>query len=95
MCATTTGRVGVAMGNVRFWHKADMPITLRNVRFRGQSGHHADMLRCPLLTQSGHSVLRIAVTHNAALTDLVSNAVATRVKFEGLILRIGLNYYFN
>src|SRR6516162_5826118 len=25
--------------DVRFWHKADMPITLSNVRFRGQSGH--------------------------------------------------------
>jgi hypothetical protein len=28
------------------------------------------------------------------LTGLVSNAVATRVKFEGLILRINLNYHF-
>jgi len=28
------------------------------------------------------------------LTDLVSNAVATR-EFEGLILRIALNYHFN
>ena len=25
--------------NVRFWHKADMPIALSNVCFAGQSGH--------------------------------------------------------
>src|SRR5262249_11311677 len=25
----------LASDDVRFWHKADMPITLRNVRFRG------------------------------------------------------------
>jgi hypothetical protein len=24
---------------VRFWHKADMPFVLTNVRFRGNSGH--------------------------------------------------------
>jgi alanine dehydrogenase len=24
--------------DVRFWHKADIPIALSNVRFRGQSG---------------------------------------------------------
>jgi hypothetical protein len=29
-------------------------LSLRNVRFRGKSGHHADTRSCPLLTQSGH-----------------------------------------
>ena len=28
---------------VCFWHKADMPITLRNVRFGGESGHWLEM----------------------------------------------------
>jgi|SRR6516225_9574276 len=30
------------------------PNTLTNVRFRGQSGHWPDFLRCLVLTQSGH-----------------------------------------
>src|SRR6516164_10063691 len=38
----------------RFWHKADIPLRSINVRFWGQSGHSADPLRCPLLTQSRH-----------------------------------------
>ena len=25
-----------------------------NVRFRGKSGHDADVVSCPLMTQSGH-----------------------------------------
>ena len=32
----------------------------------GQSGHCADVLRCPLLTQSGHWATRFAVTHNSS-----------------------------
>jgi len=38
-----------------------------NVRFWGQSGHSADVLECPLLTQSGHQQSEFAVMHNAAL----------------------------
>jgi hypothetical protein len=53
-----------AMHFVAFWHKADIPIRLRNVRFWGQSGHDADVLQCPLLTQSGHSILKIVATQN-------------------------------
>ena len=40
--------------NVCLWHKADMLNALTNVRFWGQSGHDADVMRCPLMTQSGH-----------------------------------------
>ena len=43
-----------AVLNVRYWHKADIPICTVNVRFRGKSGHAILTLRCPLLTQSGH-----------------------------------------
>jgi hypothetical protein len=28
-------RILAAVQDVRFWHKADMPITVSNVRFRG------------------------------------------------------------
>jgi hypothetical protein len=35
-------------GNVRFWHKADITIVLNHVRFWGQSGHRADITKCPL-----------------------------------------------
>jgi hypothetical protein len=38
----------------RFWHLTDIPATVTNVRFRGESGHVAELLRCPLMTQSGH-----------------------------------------
>ena len=38
-------RAGLAPANVRFWHKADMPLALTNVRFWGLSG-----LDQPLLT---------------------------------------------
>src|SRR5262245_61294726 len=31
-----------------------MLIAVPNVRFRGQRGHHKNMLRCPLLAQSRH-----------------------------------------
>jgi hypothetical protein len=46
--------------DVRFWHKADMPIALLNVRFRGQSGHRAKALQCPLMTHLRHQRLKIA-----------------------------------
>jgi len=39
--------------NVRFWHKADIPVAPTNVRFLGQSGHQLDARQCLLLTQSG------------------------------------------
>ena len=32
----------------------------RRVRFRGYSGHRSDIPKCPLLTQSRHSRLKIA-----------------------------------
>jgi hypothetical protein len=40
--------------DVAFWHLADVPLAMRNVRFRGKSGHDADQSECPLMTQSGH-----------------------------------------
>jgi hypothetical protein len=53
ICSLTRSRYFEAV-NVRFWHKADISRLSPNVRFRGQSGHDADVPQCPLLTQSGH-----------------------------------------
>jgi hypothetical protein len=39
----------------RLWHKGDVTWARRGVRFQGQSGHDADWLSLPSLTQSGHS----------------------------------------
>jgi hypothetical protein len=36
------------------WHEADIPFTIIDVRFRGQSGHQSHVPQCLLLTQSGH-----------------------------------------
>jgi hypothetical protein len=52
--------------NVRYWHKADIEIAPSHVRFRGQSGHDAGLMRCLLLTQSGHSPPKFAVAHKTA-----------------------------
>ena len=41
--------------NVRYWHLADVQTALMNVRFGGNNGHDADVTRCLLMTQSGHS----------------------------------------
>ena len=30
-------------------------LTLIHVRFRGQNGHDADAMQCPLMTLSGHA----------------------------------------
>jgi hypothetical protein len=38
--------------NVCFWHKAGILTAPLNVRFRGQSGHHDDSVKCQLLTIS-------------------------------------------
>jgi len=45
---------GEAVGDVRFWHKADIAAMLGDVRFWGQSGHWSDAVECLLLTQSGN-----------------------------------------
>jgi hypothetical protein len=50
--------VATAPPNVALWHKADITRVLSNVRFCGQSGHDADLTRCPLLTHSGHVQLK-------------------------------------
>ena len=39
---------------VRFWHLADIPTHLINVRFWGQSGHCRKARECLLMIQSGH-----------------------------------------
>ena len=57
--------------DVRYWHLADIPTEPPNVRFRGLSGHGPDLLRCPLMTHSGHCVLRLKrlpLTKNTLLT---------------------------
>ena len=41
-------------GAVHTWQKADIYAAGERVRFRGQSGHDADLSVCPLMTQSGH-----------------------------------------
>jgi len=40
------------------------PIVLNNVRFWVNSGHDADLMRCPLLTRFGTRALKLAVVHN-------------------------------
>jgi hypothetical protein len=50
---------------VAFGTKADMPLTPVNVRFRRQSGNWRGLTKCPLLTQSGHQVDRLAVMYNS------------------------------
>jgi hypothetical protein len=54
--AKPTYRLGVGSTSyVRLWHKADVQTALMDVRFEGNNGHDADMTRCLLMTQSGHS----------------------------------------
>ena len=48
------------VSNVCFWH-ADIPTVFRDVRFQGNSGHRADVLQCPLLTQRGHEPIHCRV----------------------------------
>ena len=43
------------MPDVCYWHKADIPPALTNVRYWGESGHGVDAMRCLLLTLRGHS----------------------------------------
>ncbi|MGC2075093.1 MAG: hypothetical protein WA728_03475, partial [Xanthobacteraceae bacterium] len=52
--------------DVCFWHKADIPIALLDVRFWGQSGHRAAALQCPLMTHSGHDVAESLPQRNMA-----------------------------
>ena len=40
--------------DVCFRHKADILTRSINVRFRGQSGHSADLSPCPLMTPNGN-----------------------------------------
>ena len=39
--------------DVRLWHLADMQTARMNVRFKGNNGHDADVMRCLLMTHSG------------------------------------------
>jgi hypothetical protein len=71
---------------VRLWHKADMAIVLNHVCFWGQSGHHANLQDCPLMTQTGHSKSfrwrhhklhkRPAYTHSGDLPPRIRNIVS-------------------
>jgi hypothetical protein len=38
----------------RFWHKADLLIAARNVRYGGKADNRPDIRKCPLMTQSEH-----------------------------------------
>jgi hypothetical protein len=40
--------------NVCYWHKADIELALRDVRFWVNSGHRMHAFQCLLLTHSGH-----------------------------------------
>jgi hypothetical protein len=40
--------------NVRFWHKADIPLAATNVGLGGKADITVDGPECPLMTQSGH-----------------------------------------
>ena len=53
---------------VCLWHLADMLNALTNVRFEGNNGHDADVTRCLLMTQGGHSE-RIASRDFAATKE--------------------------
>ena len=44
---------GKLLGDVRFWHKADITTVLRNVRFRGQSEHCYRCLSAGCLLPTG------------------------------------------
>src|SRR5271169_5035095 len=43
----------------RFWHEADVPTVLTNVRYRGQSGSGQDSGRSPFLTHLRHGSFQI------------------------------------
>jgi hypothetical protein len=52
---STTTRNNVPGTYVRLWHLADINTEDGRVRFWGQSGHPCSALKCPLMTQTGHS----------------------------------------
>ena len=47
--------------NVCFWHLADIPPALTNVRYGGKSGHDANGPLCRLMTYCGHWRSNISV----------------------------------
>ena len=69
------------MGNVRYWHKADISFCTANVRFRGQSGHRPVRCTFLLFTYSGHffAVLgRVLINRHSwpSLTDVRLSRIA-------------------
>ena len=54
--------------DVRYWHKADIPLCTAHVRYWGKSGHDVLHCTCLLLTQSGHSDLQTSIFSLAILT---------------------------
>jgi hypothetical protein len=44
----------VDKSNVRYWHKADIPLAATNVGLGGKADITVDGPECPLMTQSGH-----------------------------------------
>jgi hypothetical protein len=71
------GKADIASGcsNRPHWHLADILVALNNVRFWGQRGHQRPAIRCPLLTQSGHS--RNSSLTTSSLLVLPRTQVAT------------------
>jgi hypothetical protein len=55
--------------NVWFWPLTDISMRSADVRFRGNSGHRANLRECPLLTLSGHKGYSIIVGWRRASFD--------------------------
>ena len=57
-------------GDVRSWHKADIPSCTAHVRFRGQSGHDFLRCECPLMTQSAYWAVSVGSQNSAIVQAL-------------------------
>ena len=67
-------------GAVHTWHLADIQPALTNVRFEGKSGHGADVMRCLLLTQSGHRS-RVATVEKAPISEPPLSVIGSGMAF--------------
>src|SRR6476660_6825999 len=64
------------LASVRYWHIADVPLTLTNVCFEGKNGHDAGMTPFPLMTQSRHSA-SMAFTQPSVVATAFLNLTAS------------------
>src|SRR5215468_5161201 len=65
-----------------------MAIALHYVRFWGQSGHHAKLPECPLMTQSGHRVIYFAAMQST-VRSVMGNSSYFAERRRGLNLPAG------